>query len=176
MFPAPPATPSSTQGPILRDIHLPADPSWWPPAPGWWLLAALLLLALLATGWLWRRNRRAIHRRQRVLAELEQLADRHRRDGDHAVLASGLHQLVRRVARCHDVAAAQQRGEVWRQTLARMPVDASTLNQLLALEQAMYQSRSTFDAIAALTAVRQWLLFALKPSAWKSAATVNADA
>ena len=30
----------------LRDIHLPADPSWWPPAPGWWLLALLVLAAI----------------------------------------------------------------------------------------------------------------------------------
>jgi hypothetical protein len=29
----------------LRDIHLPAEPGWWPPAPGWWLLAALLAAA-----------------------------------------------------------------------------------------------------------------------------------
>ncbi|HEX6832517.1 MAG TPA: DUF4381 family protein, partial [Rudaea sp.] len=34
-------------GPELRDIHVPAPPSWWPPAPGWWLLAAIII-ALLA--------------------------------------------------------------------------------------------------------------------------------
>ncbi|MGB5707385.1 MAG: DUF4381 domain-containing protein [Arenicellales bacterium] len=31
----------------LRDIHLPADPSWWPPAPGWWILGLLLIAGVL---------------------------------------------------------------------------------------------------------------------------------
>ena len=30
----------------FKDIHLPAEVSWWPPAPGWWLLA-LLVISLL---------------------------------------------------------------------------------------------------------------------------------
>ncbi len=28
----------------LKDIHLPTDSLWWPPAPGWWMLLALLIL------------------------------------------------------------------------------------------------------------------------------------
>lgn len=32
----------------LRDIHLPAAVSAWPPAPGWWALGLLLLVAVVA--------------------------------------------------------------------------------------------------------------------------------
>jgi hypothetical protein len=170
----PAATPPS--GPALRDIHLPPEPSWWPPAPGWWVLAALLLLAVLGAMWLWRRHRRALHQRLQVVLELDRLVLRHRHDGDQAALASGLHQLLRRVARRHDTFATQQRGEAWRQTLARMPVDAVTLDRLLALDQHIYRPLSSFDHAAAVIAVRQWLRLALKPAAWKRTAAEHAHA
>lgn len=164
---APPASAGSPPGPQLRDIHLPPDPSWWPPAPGWWILAALLLVILLLGAWVWRRHRRALQQRQRVLRELDQLAARHARDGDHAALVGGLHQLLRRVARQHEPLATQQRGDAWRQTLARMPVDAVTLDRLQALDQMIYRPPASFDHLAAVTAVRQWLRMALKPARWK---------
>lgn len=167
-----PATAASAAppGPQLRDIHLPPAPSWWPPAPGWWMLAALLALGLLALLWWWRRRRALANRQQRVLAQVDQLAEDYRRTGDTAMLASGLHQLLRRVARRHDVRAAQQRGDAWRQTLARVPVDAATLEQLLALEQAIYRPLDALDAAASLRAVRQWLRLALQASRWSAAA------
>ena len=31
----------------LRDVHLPPDPAWWPPAFGWWLLAVLVIAAVI---------------------------------------------------------------------------------------------------------------------------------
>ncbi|HEY0199452.1 MAG TPA: DUF4381 domain-containing protein [Rhodanobacter sp.] len=174
MAPVQPAPAASVPGPVLRDIHLPAEPSWWPPAPGWWALAVLLLLVLLASAWWGRRRRDAAYRRQRVLDELERLSSRHARDGDHTVLAGGLHQLLRRVARRHAASAARQRGDAWRDTLARVPVDAATLDQLVALESAIYRPASTFDHAAAIAAVRQWLSLALKPKTWKAAATRQA--
>ncbi len=54
----------------LRDIHLPTEPSWWPPAPGWWI-AALLAVAATIFLILKLRNRwRAGRPRRLALAEL----------------------------------------------------------------------------------------------------------
>ncbi|MBE0621055.1 MAG: DUF4381 domain-containing protein [Burkholderiales bacterium] len=65
--------PNTQQVLQLRDIHLPAAPAFWPPAPGWWLLAALLL-ALLAWLTVFALRRYRIRRqRQRVLAALANL-------------------------------------------------------------------------------------------------------
>ena len=42
----------------LRDIHLPGDISWWPPAIGWWIVAALIILLGLGLYMLKRRRER----------------------------------------------------------------------------------------------------------------------
>jgi hypothetical protein len=171
-----PGAAAAPAGPNLRDIHLPPQPSWWPPAPGWWALALLLLAVLLLGVWLWRRHQRVVWRREQVLLELDALASRHQFDGDQAALANGLHQLLRRVARRHDAMATQQRGEAWRKTLARVPVDAVALDRLLTLEQAIYRPQPSFDHAAAVAAVRQWLGLALKPTIWKPPAAERTHA
>jgi hypothetical protein len=43
-----PGPPGAEAALPLKDIHMPASPALWPPAPGWWVLT-LLILALL--GW-----------------------------------------------------------------------------------------------------------------------------
>lgn len=42
----------------LRDIHLPSEVVWWPPAPGWWIALALLALSLIGVLILYRRRYR----------------------------------------------------------------------------------------------------------------------
>ena len=164
-----PATAASVSGPNLRDIHLPAEPSWWPPAPGWWLLAVLALLVIVVVLWAWRRHRRVRGREQQVLDELDQLVRQHRADDSPDGLLGDLHQLLRRVARRHDPQATHQRGEAWRQTLARVPVDAATLHRLVALDELIYQPPAARDDEVTIAAVRAWLRLAVKSSKWKAA-------
>lgn len=57
----------------LRDIHLPAPISWWPPAIGWWLLAVALIVGTVLAVWLIRRWRRATPTKL-ALRELDYLA------------------------------------------------------------------------------------------------------
>ena len=42
----------------LRDIHLPAEIGWWPPAYGWWIVCLLILLGLYFLFKHWRSNRK----------------------------------------------------------------------------------------------------------------------
>jgi len=145
-------------GPLLRDIHLPPAPSWWPPAPGWWLLALLIVLAFVAGLWQWRRHRHRRAEERRVLAEVDNALALWREQPQ--ALAAELHQLLRRAAARLDTRAVRQGGEDWRNTLARMPVDAATLQQLLNVEAAMYRPHAMLDAEVAANATRRWLQLA----------------
>jgi len=91
----------------LRDVHLPAAPSWWPLPPGWWMvIGAVLVVTVVVAGLLWLRRRR----RRRWLALF---------DGQVAAALEGpvrlaaISDLLRRAARRADARAAQLQGEAW---------------------------------------------------------------
>lgn len=102
----------------LRDIHLPAPVSWWPPAPGWWwllgLLGTLIWIAVLA----WRRHTNNRPRRA-ALTELDTLT--HRFADDQTAFVQAVSTLLRRCAitrfSAPDVAGLV--GESWLEFLDR---------------------------------------------------------
>jgi hypothetical protein len=88
---APQSVPATLE---LRDIHPPADPPLWPPAPGWWVALGLILGALALVGRrAWRAHRVRV-RRRRILAELAGLG----RKAEGAELAAGVSALLKRIA------------------------------------------------------------------------------
>lgn len=104
---AAPSVPGGDPALVLRDIHQPPAPSWWPPAIGWWLVAAVVLLALGAWAWrAWRRRRRR--------SALERLFDAGiAAAGTPAARIAAASTLLRRAARMRDHAAAALHGDGW---------------------------------------------------------------
>lgn len=113
---------------LLRDIHQPAAPPLWPPAPGWWIVAALLVLAGLALAWRW--HRRRLHRRAS-----ERLFDAAMAEaGDGPAQIAAMSALLRRAARRHRADADQLEGEDWLKALdagANPPLFQSAHGRLL---------------------------------------------
>lgn len=92
--------PMSPQDPLsqLRDIHLPAAVSWWPPAIGWWLLALLVIGAIVGgIYWLLWRHRRLAYKRE-AIAQMETIRARYLSSRDDEKLLSELSALLKRTA------------------------------------------------------------------------------
>jgi hypothetical protein len=98
---------------VLRDIHQPPAPPWFPPAPGWWILAAVLLLAsVLLAWWLVRRGRQ----RRQVAALFDDAVGA---APDPAAQVAAISELLRRAARRRDPDADRLQGEDWLHWLDR---------------------------------------------------------
>lgn len=109
--------PHIAEGPLsqLRDIHLPAPLSAWPPAPGWFILAGLVLLAVGGIAWwLYRRWKDNRYRRE-SMAELQALFDAYGKADDSAAYLVDYAALLKRIAltRYPRDAVAHLSGEAW---------------------------------------------------------------
>ncbi len=144
----------------LRDIQLPADPSWWPPAIGWWLVAGLLALFIVAAIWLIRRHRVKTAPRRHALSLLEKI-EAIAVDKDHVQpCVQELSRLMRRIVlqRYPRVQAAGLTGDDWLQFLDH----TGTTNQFThgagrALAQGPYALNSDADISKLAPLIAQWI-------------------
>lgn len=89
------AMPANAADPLqnLRDIQMPMQPHWWPPAPGWWILLAIILLGIGVVAFLhWQRK----HWQQKILDEVENAVRQHADNRQQQI--TGLSEILRRVA------------------------------------------------------------------------------
>ena len=100
-------------GPVLRDIHLPAEPGWWPPAPGWWILAIVAVMLLLWLAWRWRRAQRVARARRQLRIEWQRILDQHPGEAGAAARVAGLSLLLRRATQRYAREALPLRDEAW---------------------------------------------------------------
>lgn len=100
---------------VLRDIHLPSSPSWWPPAPGWWAVAAALLAVMVAIAW-WRGRVR--RRREAIGRMFDQHVDT---APTSALQVAAMSDLLRRASRRRDPLADRLSGEEWLRFLDPVP-------------------------------------------------------
>lgn len=147
----------------LRDIHLPAPVSWWPPAPGWWALLVLVVLVLAALGvWRYVRTRRArLDIRAAGLIELHKLRDTYNHDGDGHRLARDLSVLLRRLS-LNAYPDAQVAGLInndWLTFLDRHAGDDTPFSTGAghALLDAPFRAASDFDADKLLAVCEHWV-------------------
>ena len=148
----------------LRDIHLPALISWWPPTPGWWILAALMLAIAIGLFVGYRRRQRDNWRRS-ALAELARLRQQHAAKPSAAHhIVSELSVLLRRVAiSCFPRAeVAMLSGENWLAFLDRSMSKGATFQsesgRLLAVAPYLPHAAITPQALHALFALcESWI-------------------
>jgi len=112
---------------LLRDIHLPAPVSWWPPAPGWWLLVSILIGLVVFIVW-WHRRRLRFRNAPSTLArgELERLRAGWAEHGESQRLIGDVSTWLRRSAMSLSTRqqAAKLTGMQWRVFLDELAGEA----------------------------------------------------
>ncbi len=141
----------------LRDIHLPAEVSAWPPAVGWWVLAALALALVVYAILHYRRNRV----RRAALAALRAIQDDFAGHGDSRRLAAEVSTLLRRVALSYGPRRrfASLTGDAWRDALDRVTGASGRFSDGVARQvcAAPYAPAASVEADALLDETRRWV-------------------
>ncbi len=101
----------------LRDLHTPAEISWWPLAPGWWLLFALIIGVI---GVILYRSRHkpssaahSVDYRQLAIRELKKIKQALAETDNEQQFITELSLLMKRCTRVYYPEAASLTGQAW---------------------------------------------------------------
>ena len=142
----------------LKDIHVPADLGWWPPAYGWWLLT-LMILSLL--GWL---IFFSIKHYQQNLAKRQTLIEVSLIQQDSNSWPLELNSLLKRLVQTYQPQLAVQSlyGDKWLDFLTlALPTNKQTAfkEKMRLFQQALYQPHpaTAVDFLASKALIIDWI-------------------
>ena len=144
----------------LRDIHLPPDPAFWPPAPGWWVVAAFVIglsVLLVVAARTAARRRRPRREALRCIARID---ERLACQASPAAVSADIAVLLRRVAlnRFTRPDVAGLTGLAWLEFLRDTGGgEAFTVGVGRHLLSAPYAPAEQFDAAALLELSEEWI-------------------
>lgn len=147
----------------LKDIHLPDDILWWPPAPGWWVLAVVLIVTLLLFPKLWRWLRYKPVK-SLSLKELYQIKKNYQQQADSRQTLQAITILLRRtvMSKSGRIGHAGVVGDDWLKQLNQMAnKDCFTQAQGELLKHGRYQpiiegqNKDEFDSL--LQSCENWI-------------------
>ncbi len=152
----------STKAPPLplKDIHLPAEPSVWPLAPGWWLVIALsVIIAIVAVvlchQWLQKRRLQK-QRQQRLFSALDSIKTQFQQTKNQHLLAADASALLRRMM-LHELkndTDVTRTGDDWLSAVSNSTgVDLTAHRQ--ALLEAPYNPALSFESASLLNALER---------------------
>ncbi|MFK8012016.1 MAG: DUF4381 domain-containing protein [Marinicellaceae bacterium] len=148
----------------LRDIHLPADPSIWPLAPGWWIL---IILSMVVIYFLMKKIIQIRHTKhlnnlmQQALTEVRNAYKKH--DNKH-LLAIDISNLLNRfvVHVLNDSQGSTLTGTAWIDYLNKR-VSKNVFDDFKKeLTQAQYQKHIDYDASRLIATVKNYFPQAIK--------------
>ena len=145
----------------LKDIYLPVEPHWWPPAPGWWVIAALIFAILWWFGrrlWAYRVATRPIRAAQRIIDSL--ITEEATATSNDATLANQCNEVLKRllVVALGMRTLTNQSGETWLRTLDQLSMTTSfTQGAGSALGEDRFRPQFSANRDALLNCVKQLL-------------------
>jgi hypothetical protein len=158
----------------LRDIHMPAEISWWPPAIGWWILLILFLAAGAFAIWAWLQNRQKSRYRTLAVAELDAAYSQWQQRQDNALFVQQVNAILKRTVAEGSLVRADEHvmsltGKRWVVLLEQYATRDLAGNTASALAQAGYEPNPDVNIPELYAEIKGWLLHHRKPAARKPA-------
>lgn len=143
----------------LRDIKLPAEPGFWPLAPGWWVLIVVILLVLSWLAIKWYRYHLKKRRWLQINQQLSELEFAYQQNHDQQKLLTQVSVFLRRFVKfqLQQNQATALTGDSWLAYLNQCDPAQPFANYEYALTTGVYQAECAYDVAGLIETTREFM-------------------